>query len=42
MKTDGGWVNVSLAPWLYGRDRKWGSNQVKAYDIKTQKVGNQT
>ena len=42
MKTDGGWVNVSQASWLYGKDRKWGSSQFKAYNIETRKGGNQT
>ena len=42
MKTDGGWVSISEAARLYGKSRKWVSNQVSAYDIETQKHGNQT
>ena len=42
MKTDGGWVSISEASRLYGKSRKWVSNQVSAYDIETQKHGNQT
>ena len=42
MKTDGGWVSISEAARLYGKSRKWVSNQISAYDIETQKQGNQT
>ena len=42
MKTDGGWVSISEAARLYGKSRKWVSNQISAYDIETQKEGNQT
>ena len=42
MKTDGGWVSISEAARLYGKSRKWVSNQISAYDIETQKKGNQT
>ena len=42
MKTDGGWVSISEASRLYGKSRKWVSNQISAYDIETQKEGNQT
>ena len=42
MKTDGGWVSISEASRLYGKSRKWVSNQISAYDIETQKQGNQT
>ena len=42
MKTDGGWVSISEAARLYGKSRKWVSNQVSTYDIETQKHGNQT
>ena len=41
MKTDGGWVSISEASRLYGKDRKWVSNQINAYDLETRKVGNQ-
>ena len=42
MKTDGGWVSISEAARLYGKSRKWVSNQISAYDIETRKEGNQT
>ena len=42
MKTDGGWVSISEAARLYGKSRKWVSNQLSTYDIETQKHGNQT
>ena len=42
MKTDGGWVSISEAARLYGKSRKWVSNQLSTYDIETQKEGNQT
>ena len=42
MKTDGGWVSISEAARLYGKSRKWVSNQIATYDIETQKHGNQT
>ena len=42
MKTDGGWVSISEAARLYGKSRKWVSNQISTYDIETQKEGNQT
>ena len=42
MKTDGGWVSISEASRLYGKSRKWVSNQISAYEIETQKHGNQT
>ena len=42
MKTDGGWISISEAARLYGKSRKWVSNQISAYDIETQKEGNQT
>ena len=42
MKTDGGWISISAAARLYGKSRKWVSNQIAAYDIETQKRGNQT
>ena len=37
MKTDGGWVSISEAARLYGKSRKWVSNQISTYDIETQK-----
>ena len=42
MKTDGGWVSISEAARLYGKSRKWVSNQIEACGIETQKHGNQT
>ena len=42
MKTDGGWVSISEAARLYGKSRKWVSNQISTYDIETQKEGNRT
>ena len=42
MKTDGGWVSISEAARLYGKSRKWVSNQISAYGIETRKEGNQT
>ena len=42
MKTDGGWVSISEAARLYGKSRKWVSNQISACGIETQKQGNQT
>ena len=42
MVTDGGWVSISEAARLYGKSRKWVSNQISTYDIETQKEGNQT
>ena len=42
MKTDGGWVSISEAARLYGKSRKWVSNQISAYGMETQKKGNQT
>ena len=42
MKTDGGWVSISEAARLYGKSRKWVSNQISACAIETQKHGNQT
>ena len=42
MQTDGGWISVSEAARLYGKSRKWVSNQISAYEIETQKHGNQT
>ena len=42
MKTDGGWVSISEAARLYGKSRKWVSNQISAYGIETQKDGNRT
>ena len=42
METDGGWISISEASRLYGKSRKWVSNQISAYDIETQKQGNQT
>ena len=42
MKTDGGWISISEAARLYGKSRKWVSNQVSAYGIETRKHGNQT
>ena len=42
MKTDGGWVSISEAARLYGKSRKWVSNQISVYDIETRKEGNQT
>ena len=42
MKTDGGWINISQAARLYGKDRKWVSNQLQRYSIETRKEGNQT
>ena len=42
MKTDGGWVSISEAARLYGKSRKWVSNQISTYEIETQKHGNQT
>ena len=41
MKTDGGWISISEASRLYGKDRKWVSNQINAYDLETRKRGNQ-
>ena len=41
MKTDGGWVSISEASRLYGRHRKWVSDQIEKYQIETRKVGNQ-
>ncbi len=42
MKTDGGWVSISEASRLYGKSRKWVSNQISACGLETQKHGNQT
>ena len=42
MKTDGGWINISQAARLYGKDRKWVSNQISPCGMETQKHGNQT
>lgn len=42
MKTNGGWINISQAARLYGKDRKWVSNQLQRYNIETRKEGNQT
>ena len=42
MKTDGGWVSISEAARLYGKSRKWVSNQISACGLETQKNGNQT
>ena len=42
MKTDGGWVSISEAARLYGKSRKWVSNQISTYEIETQKHGNRT
>ena len=42
MKTDGGWVSISEAARLYGKSRKWVSNQLSTYAIETHKHGNQT
>ena len=42
MKTNGGWINISQAARLYGKDRKWVSNQLQRYNIETHKEGNQT
>ena len=41
MKTDGGWVSISECARLYGRHRKWVSDQIERYNIETRKVGNQ-
>ena len=41
MKTDGGWVSISEASRLYGKHRKWVSDQIERYNIETRKVGNQ-
>ena len=41
MKTDGGWVSISEASRLYGRHRKWVSDQIERYNIETRKRGNQ-
>ena len=41
MQTDGGWVSISEASRLYGKHRKWVSDQIERYDIETRKVGNQ-
>ena len=38
MKTDGGWVSISEAARLYGKSRKWVSNQISTYEIETQKA----
>ena len=42
METDGGWISISEASRLYGKSRKWVSNQISAYGIETQKDGNRT
>ena len=42
MKTDGGWVSVSEAARLYGKSRKWVYDQIKRYQIGTEKTGNRT
>ena len=41
MQTDGGWVSISEASRLYGRHRKWVSDQIERYNIEIRKVGNQ-
>ena len=41
MQTDGGWVSISEASRLYGRHRKWVSDQIERYNIETRKQGNQ-
>ena len=41
METDGGWISISQASRLYGKDRKWVSNQINAYNLETRKRGNQ-
>ena len=41
METDGGWISISEASRLYGKDRKWVSNQINAYNLETRKRGNQ-
>ena len=40
MQTEGGWINISHAARLYGKDRKWVYDQIKQFGIGTQKVGN--
>ena len=41
METDGGWISISQASRLYGKDRKWVSNQINAYNLEIRKRGNQ-
>ena len=40
MQTEGGWINISEAARLYGKDRKWVYDQIKQYGLGTKKVGN--
>ena len=42
IKTDGGWINVSEAARIYGKSRKWVYDQIKRYQIGTEKTENQT
>ena len=42
MKTDGGWISVSEAARIYGKSRKWVYDQIKRYQIGTEKTENQT
>lgn len=39
MQTEGGWINISEAARLYGKDRKWVYDQIKQYGLGTKKVG---
>ena len=40
MQTEGGWINISEAARLYGKDRKWVYDQIEQYGLGTKKVGN--
>ena len=42
MNTDGGWITVSEAARLYGKSRKWVYDQIKRYQIGTEKTANRT
>ena len=40
MQTEGGWINISQAARLYGKDRKWVYDQIEQYGLGSKKVGN--
>ena len=42
MNTDGGWISISEAAQIYGKSRKWVYDQIKRYQIGTEKTENRT
>lgn len=40
MQTEGGWINISHAARLYGKDRKWVYDQIEQFGLSSKKVGN--